>query len=87
MVDGQSVRTGQEAHASCRRQSAASHVGEVTGADRQSLRRELLRDLAPASPDDRPAEVFGGTTTLLSGPERPSHLLVPHVPRAPRDST
>jgi uncharacterized protein len=33
-------------------------------------------------PDDRPAEVFGGTTTLVSGPEHPSHLLLPIIPRA-----
>jgi hypothetical protein len=33
-------------------------------------------------PDDRPAKVFGGTTTLLSGPEHPSHLLLPVIPRA-----
>ncbi|MEU6341749.1 CocE/NonD family hydrolase [Streptomyces sp. NPDC046977] len=35
-------------------------------------------------PEDRPAEVFGGTTTLLSGPDHPSHLLLPYVPRVPR---
>ncbi len=33
-------------------------------------------------PDDRPANVFGGTTTLWSGPEHPSHLLLPVIPRA-----
>jgi hypothetical protein len=35
-------------------------------------------------PDDRPAEVFGGTTTLVSGPQYPSHLLLPVIPRARR---
>ncbi|MFJ4985361.1 CocE/NonD family hydrolase [Streptomyces sp. NPDC088732] len=35
-------------------------------------------------PVDRPTEVFGGTTTLLSGPDHPSHLLLPYVPRVPR---
>ena len=33
-------------------------------------------------PDDRPARVFGGTTTLVSGPLHPSHLLLPVIPRA-----
>jgi predicted acyl esterase len=33
-------------------------------------------------PDDRPARVFGGTTTLVSGPQHPSHLLLPVIPRA-----
>ncbi len=33
-------------------------------------------------PDDRPASVFGGTTTLVSGPQHPSHLLLPVIPRA-----
>jgi predicted acyl esterase len=33
-------------------------------------------------PDDRPAKVFGGTTTLVSGPRHPSHLLLPVIPRA-----
>jgi predicted acyl esterase len=33
-------------------------------------------------PGDRPAKVFGGTTTLLSGPQHPSHLLLPVIPRA-----
>jgi hypothetical protein len=32
-------------------------------------------------PDDRPASVFGGTT-LVSGPQHPSHLLLPVIPRA-----
>ena len=32
-------------------------------------------------PDDRPANVSGGTTTLWSGPQHPSHLLLPVVPR------
>ncbi|MFE0630957.1 CocE/NonD family hydrolase [Streptomyces sp. NPDC058864] len=32
-------------------------------------------------PDDRPSEVFAGTTTLVSGPAHPSHLLLPFVPR------
>jgi uncharacterized protein len=32
-------------------------------------------------PDDRPADVFGGTVTLHSGPEQPSHLLLPVIPR------
>ncbi|MET9880073.1 CocE/NonD family hydrolase C-terminal non-catalytic domain-containing protein [Actinacidiphila glaucinigra] len=35
-------------------------------------------------PDDRPSEVFAGTTTLVSGPAHPSHLLLPFVPRNAR---
>ena len=33
-------------------------------------------------PDDRPASVFGGTTTIHTGGQTPSHLLLPIVPRA-----
>ncbi|WP_326579593.1 CocE/NonD family hydrolase [Actinacidiphila glaucinigra] len=33
-------------------------------------------------PDDRPSEVYAGTTTLVSGPAHPSHLLLPFVPRS-----
>ena len=33
-------------------------------------------------PDDRPADVFGGTITLHCGPERSSHLLLPVIPAA-----
>ncbi|WP_433298743.1 CocE/NonD family hydrolase [Pseudonocardia sp. CA-142604] len=32
-------------------------------------------------PDDRPAAVFGGITTLVSGPDQPSYLLLPVIPR------
>jgi uncharacterized protein len=32
-------------------------------------------------PADRPAELFGGTTTLLSGADSPSYLLLPVIPR------
>jgi hypothetical protein len=37
-------------------------------------------------PDDRPAAVFGGTTTLWSGPRYSSHLLLPVIPPAPGNS-
>lgn len=37
----------------------------------------LLHD----SPQDRPADRFGGTTTLHTGGEHPSHLLLPLIPR------
>ena len=33
-------------------------------------------------PDDRPAAVFGGTTTIHSGPQTTSHLLLPIIPTA-----
>jgi hypothetical protein len=32
-------------------------------------------------PADRPPEIFGGATTLISGGPRPSYLLLPVVPR------
>jgi putative CocE/NonD family hydrolase len=31
-------------------------------------------------PDDRPRETFGGTVTLHTGPQHPSHLLLPVIP-------
>jgi uncharacterized protein len=33
-------------------------------------------------PRDRPVEVFGGTTTIHTGPDRPSYLLLPVIPEA-----
>ncbi|MGH2736615.1 MAG: CocE/NonD family hydrolase, partial [Actinomycetota bacterium] len=30
--------------------------------------------------DNRPADVFGGTVTLHTGPEHPSHLVLPVIP-------
>jgi hypothetical protein len=33
-------------------------------------------------PDDRPPEIFGGTTTIHLGPGRPSHLLLPVIPES-----
>jgi hypothetical protein len=33
-------------------------------------------------PHDRPATVFGDSTTLVSSPQHPSHLLLPVIPRA-----
>jgi predicted acyl esterase len=38
-------------------------------------------------PHDRPADVFGGTTTLVSGPDRRSYLLLPFIPRTAESST
>ena len=38
-------------------------------------------------PADRPAEVFGGTTTLVSGPDTQSYLLLPRIPRDERSTT
>jgi predicted acyl esterase len=35
-----------------------------------------------ADPDDRPADLYGGVTTLVSGPDQPSYLLLPVVPRS-----
>lgn len=32
-------------------------------------------------PDDRPADIYGGTTTVSSGPDQPSYLLLPLIPR------
>jgi putative transposase len=44
---------------------------------RDAAARFLHNDL-----DDRPAAVFGATTTLVSSPRHPSHLLLPVIPRA-----
>lgn len=30
--------------------------------------------------EDRPAEIFGGTTTLHLGPDRPVYVLLPFIP-------
>jgi uncharacterized protein len=38
-------------------------------------------------PADRPAEVFDGTTTLVSGPDTQSYLLLPRIPRDERSTT
>jgi hypothetical protein len=38
-------------------------------------------------PHDRPADVYGGTTTLVSGPDRQSYLLLPFIPRKAETST
>jgi predicted acyl esterase len=38
-------------------------------------------------PADRPAEVFGATTTLVSGPDTQSSLLLPRIPRDKRSKT
>jgi predicted acyl esterase len=37
-------------------------------------------------PDDRPADVYGGTTTLVSAPDRQSYLLLPFIPRTTETS-
>ncbi|WP_405835710.1 hypothetical protein [Streptomyces sp. NBC_01518] len=34
-------------------------------------------------PDDRPTDLFGGVTTLVSGGDEPSYLLLPVVPQSP----
>ena len=34
-------------------------------------------------PEDRPPDIFNGTTTIHTGPETPSHLLVPIIPAGP----
>jgi hypothetical protein len=31
-------------------------------------------------PDDRPADIFGGTVKVYVGPEHPSHVLLPVIP-------
>jgi hypothetical protein len=33
-------------------------------------------------PRDRPADFFGGTTSLVSGPGQPCYLLLPFIPPA-----
>jgi hypothetical protein len=36
---------------------------------------------------DRPADIFAGTTTLVSGPGQASYLLLPFIPRTADRST
>jgi hypothetical protein len=36
-------------------------------------------------PRDRPAEIFGGTVTLHTGPDRAAYLLIPVIP--PKEGT
>jgi predicted acyl esterase len=56
--------------------------GKATGARLSNFKNELtgcgpfLHD----DPRDRPAAVFGGATTLHTGPGHPAHVLVPVVP-------
>ena len=38
-------------------------------------------------PHDRLVEVYGGTTTIVSGPDRQSYLLLPFIPRTAERST
>jgi hypothetical protein len=38
-----------------------------------------------ADTDDRPAERFGGTTTIHIGPSQPSHVLLPLIPRRDKE--
>jgi hypothetical protein len=33
-----------------------------------------------ADPAHRPPEIYGGTTTVVSGPDHPSTLLLPVIP-------
>ena len=36
-----------------------------------------------ADPTHRPTDIYGGTTTLHTGPQQPATLLLPHIP--PKD--
>jgi len=56
--------------------------GKSTGARLSNFKNELT-GCGPFLHDDlrdRPAHVFGGATTLHTGPTQPSHILVPVVP-------
>ena len=37
-------------------------------------------------PTDRPADVYGGTTTLSAGPDQSPYVLLPFVPRVPEST-
>lgn len=37
-------------------------------------------------PIDRPADVYGGTTTLIAGPDQAPYVLLPFVPRVPESA-
>jgi predicted acyl esterase len=56
--------------------------GDTSGLRLSNFKNEL-RGCGPFlhdDPRDRPAEIFGGTTTLYMGPQRPAHVLTPLVP-------
>src|SRR5690606_643894 len=38
------------------------------------------RPFVPDDPQDRPEDIFGGTTTLHTGPDRLAYLLLPIIP-------
>jgi predicted acyl esterase len=51
--------------------------------DEEQFRGVPMRGSGPFlhnSPDDRPKNIFGGKTTIYSGPSKKSHLLLPIVP-------
>ena len=56
--------------------------GDTTGLRLSNFKNEL-RGCGPFlhdDPRDRPPEVFGGTTTVYTGPDRPAHVLTPVIP-------
>jgi len=56
--------------------------GDTSGLKLSNFKNEL-KGCGPFlhnDPRDRPAEVFGGTTTLHISPERPAHLIAPVIP-------
>jgi predicted acyl esterase len=58
--------------------------GDTTGLRLSNFKNELkgcgpfLHD----DPRDRPPDVFGGTTTVHIGPDRPAHVLTPVIPNS-----
>ncbi|MGH8874031.1 MAG: CocE/NonD family hydrolase C-terminal non-catalytic domain-containing protein, partial [Acidimicrobiia bacterium] len=62
------------------------YTGPASGTERIASFKNRFTGCGPFlhdDPRDRPPEVFGGTTSLHLGPERPAHLLMPVIPPRP----
>jgi hypothetical protein len=60
-----------------------AYEGVDTGAELSHFKGTKMRGVGiytHADPVHRPPEIYGGTTTLVSGPEHPSTLLLPVIP-------
>jgi hypothetical protein len=57
---------------------------KTTGARLSNFKNELLGcgPFLHDDPRDRPAAVFGGKVTLYTGPQQPSYILLPIIPKA-----
>jgi predicted acyl esterase len=59
------------------------YEGSDAGAELSHFKGTKMRGVGiytHADPVHRPPEIYGGTTTVVSGPEHPSTLLLPVIP-------